>query len=78
MKPRPAYEINSGESFPEGDNTALTIGGQLEDVIERIKLNPVKEMNHEQRGMMIYTNFNTQPNTATNQSKPAVKACNLR
>ena len=55
MKTRPAYEINSGEGFPQVDKTALTIGGQLEDVIERIKLNPVKEMNHEQKGMMMYT-----------------------
>ena len=78
MKPRPVYEINSGDGFPQVDNTALTIGGQLEDVIERIKLNPVKEMNHEQKGVMIYTNFNTQPNTTTNQSTPAVKACSQR
>lgn len=52
MKPRPVYDINSGEGFPEVDNTTLTIGGQLEDVIERIKLNPVKEMNHEQKGLL--------------------------
>jgi len=57
MKPRPAYETDSGKGFPEVDNTALTISGQLEDVMERIKLNPVKEINHEQKGMIIYTNF---------------------
>lgn len=78
MKPRPVYEINSGERFPQVDNTMLTTGGQLGDVIERIKLNPVKEMNHEQKGTMIYTNFNTQPNTTTSQSKHGVKAGNLR
>ena len=76
MKPRPVYEINSGEGFPEVDNTTLTIDGQLEDVIERIKLNPVKEMNHEQKGMMICAtfSFNTQPDITMNQSKPAIKA----
>ena len=76
MKPRPVYEINGGEGFPEVDNTTLTIGGQLEDVIERIKLNPAKEINYEQKGMMICAtfSFNTQPDITMNQSKPAIKA----
>lgn len=75
MKPRPVYDINSGEGFPEVDNTTVTIGGQLEDVIERIKLNPVKEMNHEQKGIMMSMicapfSSNTQPdmNITINQS----------
>ena len=74
MKPRPVYEITSGEV----DTTALTLGGQLEDVMGRIKLNPVKEMNHEQKGTMMYTNFNIQLNTTTNPSKPVVKAYSRR
>ena len=70
MKPRPVYDINGEEGFSEVDSTALTIGGQFEDVIERIKLNPVKEMNHEQKGMMICATFssNTQPDITMNQS----------
>jgi len=81
MKTRPEYEIHGGEGFPQVDAKALTIGGQLEDVIERIKLNPAKEMRHEQKGMMMYTNFsfNTQPPDITkSQSKHAVNACHQR
>lgn len=55
MKPRPVYEINSDEGFPDVDKTELTLGGQLgADVIERIKLNSAKEMDQEHKGMLIY------------------------
>lgn len=59
------YDINSGESFLEVDNIMLIIGGQLEDVIERIKFNFVKEMNYEQKGIMmlmicVFFSFNIQ------------------
>lgn len=55
MKPRPVYEINSGEGFQDVDKTELTPGGQLgPDVIEKIKLNSAKEMDQEHKGMLIY------------------------
>ena len=46
------YEIGSGERFSEIDNPALTKDGEFDGVIDKIGLNPVKEINQGQKGII--------------------------
>ena len=51
------YEIDGGESFPEIDNPELTKNGEFDEIVEKTGLNPIKEMNQEQRGTYCHECF---------------------